>query len=57
MPKMYSLYSEASMFPRRSSQARKSRPESWDGLGNPSYGGLPIQTELFAAGGFVSAAF
>jgi hypothetical protein len=29
MPKMYSLYSEASMLPRRSSQARNSRPESW----------------------------
>ena len=29
MPKMYSLYSEASMLPRRSSQARKRRLESW----------------------------
>src|ERR1043166_2209223 len=29
MPKIYSLYSEASMFPRRSSHARKSRLESW----------------------------
>ena len=29
MPKMYSLYSEASMFPRRSSHARNRRLESW----------------------------
>ena len=29
MPKMYSLYSEASILPRRSSHARKRRLESW----------------------------
>ena len=29
MPKMYSLYSLASMLPRRSSQARNRRLESW----------------------------
>jgi hypothetical protein len=29
MPKMYSLYSEASMLPRKSSHARKRRAESW----------------------------
>lgn len=29
MPKMCSLYSDASIFPRRPSQARKSRPDSW----------------------------